>query len=142
MRGSLLRSALIALAATGCLCGEARAQALPGWKISDICTKESAPGQCAAFEGNALRAVSASWSFVLESIRQACLGQAKSPPDQSWRLLAECIDDETLKALNKTAVQTAKTPAEPVPPPRQEVIPPALEIRIPPAPELSAPKPQ
>jgi hypothetical protein len=141
MARSILSAALIALAAVGASCGEARAQALPGWKIADICAKESAPGQCAAFEGSALRAVSASWPFVLEPIRQTCLGQAKSPPDQSWRLLAECIDGETLKALDKAAVQTAKTPAEPVPPPRQ-LSPPALQIEIPPASELVAPKPQ
>ena len=57
--------------------GEARAQALPGWKIADICAKESAPGQCAAFEGRALKAVSASWPFVLDPIKQACLAQAE-----------------------------------------------------------------
>src|SRR5437016_4290090 len=142
MRRSILSAALIAFAAAGAPCGEVHAQALPGWKISDICAKESAPGQCAAFEGKALRAVSASWPFVLDPIRQACLGQAKSPPDQSWRLLAECIDDETLKALDKAAVQTAKTPSEPVPPPRPQFTPPALQIEIPPAPELAAPKPQ
>jgi hypothetical protein len=142
MQRSILSAALIALAAVGASNGEAHAQALPGWKIADICAKESAPGQCAAFEGSALRAVSASWSFVLEPIRQTCLGQAKSPPDQSWRLLAECLDDETRKALDKGAVQTAKTPAEPVPRPRQQFTPPALQVEIPPAPELVAPKPQ
>lgn len=138
MRRNIAGAALIALAAAMAPCGTAHAQSLPGWKIADICAKESAPGQCAAFEGKALKAVSASWPFLLEPIRQTCLGQAKSPPDQSWRLLAECIDDETLKALDKAAVRTAKTPAEPVPPPR----PPALQIEIPPAPELTAPKPQ
>ena len=85
----------------------AHAQALPGWKITDICAHESAPGQCAAFEGRALKAVSASWPFVLEPIRQACLAQLKSPYDQSWRSLAACLDGETLKALDKTAVHTA-----------------------------------
>lgn len=119
---------------------EARAQALPGWKITDICAKESAPGQCAAFEGRALKAVSASWPFLLEPIKQACLAELKSPLDQSWRLLAECIDVQSLKALDKTAVQTARTPAEPVPAPRAPV-----ETTPPPAaPEqpAAAPKPQ
>ena len=142
MSRSILRAALIALAAAGAPCGAAHAQALPGWKIADICAKESAPGQCAAFEGSALRAVSASWPFLLDPIRQTCLGQAKSPPDQSWRLLAECIDGETLKALDKAAVQTAKTPAEPVPSPQQQFNPPAPQIQIPQSPELMAPKPQ
>ena len=143
MPRSNLSAALIALAAVGAPCGEVHAQAaLPGWKIADICAKESAPGQCADFERSALRTVGASWTFVLEPIRQTCLGQAKWPPDQSWRLLAECIDGETLKALDKAAVQTAKTPSEPVPPPRQQFTPPALQIEIPPAPELAAPKPR
>jgi hypothetical protein len=143
MPRSNLSAALIALAAVGVSCGETHAQAaLPGWKITDICAKESAPGQCADFERSALSAVSSSWTFVLEPIRQTCLAQAKSPSDQSWRLLAECIDGETLKALDKAAVQTAKTPSEPVPPPRPQYTPPALQIEIPPAPELAAPKPQ
>ena len=109
--------------------GEARAQALPGWNIADICAKESAPGQCAAFEGRALKAVSASWPFVLDPIKQTCLAQVKSPLDQSWRLLSECIDGETIKALDKGAVQTARTPAEPVPPPKPPAAPAVLRSR-------------
>lgn len=143
MRKSILRVALIASASVVVLCGKAQAQPLPAWKIADICAKESAPGQCADFEGIALKAVSSSWSFVLEPIRQACLGQVQSPLDRSWRLLAECLDAETAKALDKTAVHTARTPAEPVPPPKPpEPAPPALQIEIPPASELMAPKPR
>jgi hypothetical protein len=123
---------MVAIAATGAPCAGALAQALPAWKINDICAHESAPGQCAAFEGRAFNAVSASWPFVLEPIRQACLGQVRSPLDQSWRLLADCLDDQTRRALDKAAVQTARTPAEPVPPPR----PPA-----PPAPPPAAESP-
>ncbi len=144
MRKNILRAALVTLAAAAAPCCGAHAQALPAWKIADICAHESAPGQCAVFEGRALKAVSSSWTFVLEPIRQACLGQVKSPLDRSWRLLAECLDAETVKALDKTAVHTARTPAEPVPPPRPppQFTPPALQIEIPPAPELGAPKPQ
>jgi hypothetical protein len=113
---------------------------LPGWKIPDICAKESAPGQCAAFEGRALKAVSASWPFVLDPVKQACLGQAKMPADQSWRLLAECLDSEVLKALDRGAVHTARTPSEPVPPPRPLALPPlASELANPPPP--AAPEP-
>lgn len=100
------------------------AQTLPNWPIPEICAKESAPGQCAAFEGRALKAVSGSWAFVLDSVKSNCLAQVKSPLDRSWRLLAECIDVETTKALDKRAVYTAKTPAEPVPPPRPAAPPP------------------
>lgn len=96
----------------------AAAETLPDWKISEICARESAPGQCAAFEGEALRTLSGSWSFVLEAIRQGCLAQSKTPADQSYRLLADCVDNGTLRALDKQAVKTASTPAEPVPPPK------------------------
>jgi hypothetical protein len=113
--------------------GPACAQALPTWKIADICAAESAPGQCAAFEGRALRAVSASWPFVLDPIKKTCLEQAKSPPDQSWRLLAGCLDGETRKALDDIAVHTARTPAEPVPPPKPPAPPPAAAEAAPPA---------
>jgi len=125
MQRRILCALLVAVSAAAAPSGEARSQALPGWNIADICAKESAPGQCAAFEGRALKAVSASWAFVLDPIKQTCLGQVKSPLDQSWRLLSECIDGETIKALDKGAVLTAKTPAEPVPPPKPPA-PPAV----------------
>jgi hypothetical protein len=135
-----LWAVLIAAAAAGLPSHAAKAQALPGWKITDICAKESAPGQCAAFEGRALKAVSSSWPFVLEPIKQACLAQVKPPYDESWRSLSDCLNAETVKALDKSAVHTRYTPAEPVPPPRPEIpLPPALQIQIPPAPELVAP---
>jgi len=133
MSGTSRLVALAAVLASGVPSSGVAAQALPAWPIADICAKESAPGQCAAFEGRALKAVSASWPFVLDPIRQACLGQVKTPLDQSWRLLAECIDNETLKALDKAAVLTAKTPAEPVPPPRPPPAPPAAAAEPPPA---------
>ncbi len=138
MQRRILCAALLALTAAGAPLSQARAQSLPSWKIGDICAKESAPGQCAAFEGRALKAVSSSWTFVLEPIRQTCLAQVKSPLDQSWRLLAECIDAETLKALDKTAVHTARTPAEPVPPPKPPAPPPATAAPPPPPPAAAA----
>jgi hypothetical protein len=131
MQGRILGGAAAALWAMA-LAGPAWAQALPTWKIADICAAESAPGQCAAFEGRALKAVSASWPFVLDPIKNTCLAQAKSPLDQSWRLLAECLDGETRKALDGIAVHTARTPAEPVPPPKP---------RAPPAPPPAAAEP-
>lgn len=130
MQRPVVCAALAALVAGAAASGEARAQGLPAWKIADICAHESAPGQCAAFEGRALKAVSASWPFILDPIKQACLAQTKSPLDQGWRQLAECLDGETRRALDNIAVHTARTPAEPVPPPK----PPA-----PPAPPAAAP---
>jgi hypothetical protein len=137
MHRGVLWATLVALAAASCPAG-AGAQGLPTWKIGDICAKESAPGQCAAFEGRALKAVSASWPFVLDPIKQTCLGRATSPLDQSWRLLADCIDRETIRALDRNAVNTARTPAEPVPPPR----PPAPAAAPAPAAEAAPPQAQ
>ena len=124
---------LIAIGAANASAHAADAQQLPGWKIADICAKESAPGQCAAFEGRALKAVSSSWDFVLEPIKQACLAQVKPPYDESWRSLSDCLNAETTKALDKTAVHTSRTPAEPVPPPH-------VDIQLPPIPDLVAPQ--
>jgi len=137
-------AAAMAFTAVAMPAGEARAQALPTWQIGEICAKESAPGQCAAFEGRALKSVSASWPFVLDPIKQTCLRQLSSPLDRSWRLLAECIDEETLKALDRNAVHTARTPTEVVPPPRPPVPPLAPELSAPPSAVTPAepPKPQ
>jgi hypothetical protein len=132
MQGSMVCAALAMLVAAAAAPAKARAQSLPPWRIADICAHESAPGQCAAFEGRALKAVSASWPFVLDPIKKACLEQAKNPLDRSWRLLSECLDDATRKALDNIAVHTARTPAEPVPPPKPPA-PPALPAAAAPA---------
>ncbi|MGE0854281.1 MAG: hypothetical protein AB7O44_32530 [Hyphomicrobiaceae bacterium] len=116
MNRLIIHAVPIALVAVGAPSGNARAQALPAWQIADICAKESAPGQCAAFEGQALNVVSSSWAFVVDATKQSCLAQLASPLDHSWRLLAECIDAEAFKVRDLSAVKTAKTPAEPVPP--------------------------
>lgn len=130
----------VVISAAAMLPAHAHAQALPGWKIAEICAKESTPGQCAASEGRALKAVSASWTFVLAPIKQACLGQVSSPEDQSWRLLAECIDVETAKAVDKEAVRTAHTPGEPLSAP-EALNSPAPGAQIPPSPDPTASKP-
>jgi hypothetical protein len=137
MQKHILCAALVGLSAAAGFCGQAGAQALPAWKIADICAAESAPGQCAAFEGIALKAVSASWPFILDPIKQACLAQSKAPADHSWRLLSECLDSETRKALDTIAVHTARTPAEPVPPAVVMPAPPPAPTE--PAPSASAP---
>jgi hypothetical protein len=94
------------------------AQELPTWTPPDICANESAPGQCALFEGRARNAVSGSWNVLPEAVKRSCLAAVKSPSDQSWRLLGQCIDTETLKGVHRRAVATAATPAEPVPVPK------------------------
>jgi hypothetical protein len=68
--------------------------------------------------------VSAGWPFVLDAVKRTCLDEARQPSDQSWRLLAACLDAEAVKAVDRAAVHTSKTPAEPIPPPNG---PPAAE---------------
>jgi hypothetical protein len=92
-------------------------QELPKWTIQEICANESAPGQCAVFEGRARNAISGSWGVMPEAVKRSCLGAVKSPLDRSWRLLGHCIEMATLKAVDRRAVATAATPAEPVPAP-------------------------
>ena len=104
---------------------------MPSWQVPEICAKESAPGQCAAFEGEALRTVSASWAFVTDAVKQTCFRQLQSPMDRSWRLLAECIDGEAFKVRDRTAVKTDKTPGEPLPAPKPSPEAPAFPTRLP-----------
>jgi hypothetical protein len=84
---------------------------LPDWTISKICAEESAPAICADLEARARNAVAAGWPFLLDGMKRACLGEVRLPADRSWRLLAECIDQQALKAVDADAVRTAKTPA-------------------------------
>lgn len=112
---------------------------LPGWKISDICAKESAPGQCAAFEGTALKSISATWPLLLDQIKDGCVKQLSNVADHSWRELADCVNNASFKAVDGVAVKTARTPSEPVPPPR--VAPPALAPDLLPRPSSDAASP-
>jgi hypothetical protein len=114
MRISTLASSLLVFASPQL----ALAQELPAWKIQQACAEESAPGQCALFEGRARNAVSGSWDVVPETVKSSCLAAVKSPLDQSWRLLGQCIERETLKGVERRAVATAATPAEPVSAPK------------------------
>ena len=119
---------------------DAVAQSLPAWKIADICTgpRDSAPGYCASGETTAQRAVSGSWAFIPDAIRQSCLASFKTPADQSWRVLGDCIEAASNRSIDATAVKTARTPGEPVPPPRAAmtapVQPPPVAIAAPPPP--------
>lgn len=121
MKTMICASLCIAAGLSSNALATAQGPALPKWKISEICAKESAPGQCAAFEGVALKSVSSSWQFVLDDIKQACLAQLSNPLDQNWRELANCVNNANTRALDRFAVKTARTPGEPVPPPRVEV---------------------
>jgi hypothetical protein len=110
IRGRITSTLLVVMAPQFAL-----AQELPTWSPHEICAKESAPGQCALSEGRARNAVSGSWGVLPEAVKTDCLAAVKSPLDQSWRLLGQCIDAETLKAVHRRAVATAATPADPVP---------------------------
>ncbi len=109
----------------------ATSQELPGWSIAQICAKE--PAQCREFEARARQAVSGGWGVLPEGYRKACLAEVTSPLDHSWRLLSQCIELQVLRGMDKEAIATALTPAEPVPPPRPAV-PGANEASAPPPP--------
>lgn len=135
-------SLCLAAVASASIAGQALAQspALPAWKIADICAKEGTPGQCAAFEGVALRSVSSSWQFLLDDIKTACLSQLSNPHARSWRELASCVDNANSRALDRVAVKTARTPAEAEPPP--SVVLPALPADLMPREPATSPTPQ
>ena len=118
----------------------------PVWHTADICKRDSVAGQCDLFETRAAKTVSGSWAFIPDDIRKFCLAEAAKPEDQSWRLLSSCIEGAMGRNIDRKAVQTLRTPAEPVPPPKLVAVP---AIAIPPpatpaastdAPPASAPK--
>ncbi|MFM2422401.1 MAG: hypothetical protein RL291_931, partial [Pseudomonadota bacterium] len=84
-----------------------------------ICAKDSAQGQCVAFEATARKSVAGSWPFVFDEVRKACLASIK-PEDRSWRVLSDCVDETMEKRGDTQAVKTRATPGEPVPPSRLE----------------------
>ncbi len=97
--------------------GNAVAQELPNWAIAGVCAKDSVPAQCARSEGQARNSVSGGWTVLPAPVRTACLAALKAPVDNSWRLLSECIESETLKGLDGRAIATRYTPAPPLAPP-------------------------
>ena len=122
-----LRMSIAVAAAGGAWAGGALAQNLPAWKIAEICViaRDSAPGYCAAGEAVALRAVSGSWEFIPDAIKQSCLAAVKTPADQSWRVLGDCLDGASNRSIDAVAVKTSRTPGEPVPPMRMTIPAPA-----------------
>jgi hypothetical protein len=113
MTRRIINATSIAVITAGTSYGDASAP-LPNWQVANICTKESAPGQCVAFEGEALRTVSATRAFVADAVKRTCFAQPQAPIDRSRRLLVPCIDAEAFKA--RTAVKTCKASGMPVPP--------------------------
>ncbi|MEQ1649269.1 MAG: OmpA family protein [Hyphomicrobiaceae bacterium] len=122
--------------------GQAKGAPLPNWKINEICAKDSARGQCEAFEARAWRAVSGSWAFIPDKIRTGCVGAARNPADQSWRILGECVETSMASGVDQHAVMTARTPSEAVPPPKvvaQAATPPPTVAPVAPPTVVSAP---
>lgn len=127
----------------------ALAQEIPAWSIAEICAKETQ--QCATFEARARQAVTGGWGVLPQAYQAACLADVKSPLDRSWRQLSQCLELQVLKGLDKRAIATVATPAEPVPPPRpaaaavsdSTTVPPlpfAMPIAPPPSSLFEAPK--
>lgn len=125
----MMRRLTFLLPLFGALSQPVRSQELPDWKIADICARE--PAQCTQFEARARQAVGAGWSVLPETYRRACLSEIKTPLDQSWRLLSQCLELQALKGLDKDAIATSATPAEPLP---KVIAPPSEPAGIPPPP--------
>ncbi len=73
----------------------AGAQALPGWRISEICARDSAEGQCRLYEAVAHQRVAASWDLLPGEWRQSCLNSIRAPLEPSWRILSDCMDSKS-----------------------------------------------
>jgi len=73
----------------------AGAQALPGWRISEICARDSAEGQCRLYEAVAHQRVAASWDLLPREWRQSCLNSIRAPLEPSWRILSDCMDSKS-----------------------------------------------
>ncbi len=110
-------SGLLAAAALLASAGAAAAQNIPAWAVADVCVKDSVPAQCARFEGEARNTVSGSWAVLPANVRATCLQALKGPNDHSWRLLSECVETETIKALGRRAIATSATPDPSMPAP-------------------------
>ncbi len=72
----------------------AGAQALPGWRISEICAHDSAEGQCRLYEAVARQHVAGSWDLLPREWRQSCLQSFRPPLEPSWRILSDCMDSQ------------------------------------------------
>ena len=114
--------------------------ALPAWRVADVCKRDSVVGQCDLFETRAAGTVSGSWIFIPDDIRARCLSEASKPDDQSWRLLAACIEGAMGRNIDRRAVMTIHTPAGPVPP-RRVVVPVAAPVAAPAAIAMPPPVP-
>lgn len=114
------------------------AQDLPAWSLAEICGRD--PQQCAMFEARARQSVTGGWGVLPETYKKACLAEIKTPPDRSWRLLSQCLEQQVLKGLDKQAIATAATPAEPVPPAKPALVE-SSGVPPPPFPLPTAPPP-
>lgn len=74
------------------------AQDLPNWQPRNICSSDSANGQCLLFEQRAQNNVAASWSVLPQSARATCLARFIPPLEPSWRILGDCIEVEGRRA--------------------------------------------
>ncbi|MGI9405319.1 MAG: OmpA family protein [Hyphomicrobiaceae bacterium] len=79
------------------------ADVLPAWRIVNICKNDSAAGQCKLYEAVARQRVLSSWTVIPPEWREACLLSFKPPLEPSWRILADCIDDQARLARETRA---------------------------------------
>ena len=96
-------SALIA-AATAPTYGKESAAEIPKWTIEQICTSDSARGQCVVMESRARDDVASSWQVLPNDAKKSCLRTFKPPLEPSWRVLGNCIEFEARNAIRREAL--------------------------------------
>jgi len=91
-------TAISALTLAALLAPAAAAQDFPNWTINEICPSEASFAACAEFESRARRLVSAPWQTFPPEVRATCLRKLQREQEKSYRLLQECMEDESFQA--------------------------------------------
>ncbi len=82
---------LLALAIAMPVAGDASAQELPGWSLSQTC--KAGDDSCRRFELKARGEVSGVWETLPPDARSTCLAQTEKV-EKSYRLLIHCLANE------------------------------------------------
>jgi hypothetical protein len=117
LRGAILVAGML-VAVSG---ADAQGTAMPDWSLSSICAHDSDPDACRLFEAEAWRSISGSWPVLPQDIRGKCATATAKLPLPSYRLLADCLEDEHIRRNTRYATTIpAPTPLPqraPQPPP-------------------------
>jgi hypothetical protein len=89
----------------------AQGTAMPEWSLTEICRSDSDPAVCRLFEGEAWRSISGSWPVLPPEIRGTCVAETAKLPSPSYRLLADCLEEQHIRRNTRYATTTpAATP--------------------------------